>query len=553
MLMNAAVGKPRFVAPWIESLQRGRSAVRWGTWLAGLSIVLVGCRGEGTACERCDVLVVAATGEPSTLVPPLILETVGRDISDYIYERLANLKPGAPPGDSAAFEPGLAAAWARVDSLTWRFTLRSGAAWHNGAPVTSDDVVFSFAAYADTALGSPGGAALAGVSATADGPRQVLVRFPRPSADQLLDATYQVRVLPRALWDSIPRSRWGADSSLATLVGSGPFRLAEWRRGQSLRLERIDPVPGAIRQIVWRFAGDQDAALNLVLAGEADLLETATSPDARARASRDTTVVLRPYPSAVFGFLGFRHADPAGRPHPILAERAVRRALALAIDRQRLVSAVLGPEAAIPTGPMSRALWLWSDGDPRDSLDAAGANHLLDSLGWLRRPDGIRAHRGRRLAVDILVPSTSGVRRQLAEGIQQMWRIIGVDATITAVDFAIFQARLRQGRFDAMIAASLDEPSPRGIAEQWSRAGWVGPNQIRYFNAEFESQAATALAAPTPAEARRLWGVALATLRDDAPAVFLYSPTNVAVVTKRFATLPIDPFSWLSRVGAWRP
>ena len=534
---------------WIETLQRALPRGRSSAWIVALAAV--GCAKTDAPCDRCDVLVVAATGEPSTLVPPLIRETVGRDITDFVFEKLANLERGGIPSDSTAFSPGLASRWDRIDPTTWRFTLRKGATWHDGKPVTADDVLFSFAAFVDTSLGAPAGSALTGVTVTSDAPDQVSIRFPRPYPEQLLDASFFVRILPRHIWDSVPRGQWGADSGLARLVGSGPFKVTEWQRGRFLRIERIGDAKGAVREMVWRFAGDQDAALNMLLAGEADLLETVTNPAARARAKEDTNLVVRPYPAAVYGYLGFRHADAAGTPHPVLADRGMRRALAAAIDRASLIAAVLGPEAVVPSGPTSRALWLWSD-QAATRPDTALANRLLDSLGWVRGAGQVRARGSRRLVVDILVPATSGIRRGLAQGIQEMWRVIGIDATVTAVDFPVFLERLNQGKFDAMIGAFLDEPSPRGLARAWGRAGWGPQNQVRYANPVFDSLAAAALAATNVDAARTAWHKAIEQLNNDVAAVFLYTPTNVAIMRERVASLEIDPFSWLGEARDWR-
>ncbi|MFN0181107.1 MAG: ABC transporter substrate-binding protein [Gemmatimonadales bacterium] len=539
----------RFMAACNGTLHRARARGRLAILIATLT--LAGCPRAEEPCDRCDLMVVAATGEPTTLVPPLIREAVGRDITDFVFERLADLKTGGIPSDTAAYLPGLATRWERVDSLTWRFTLRAGAAWHDGTPVTAEDVLFSFAAFVDPALGAPAAGALGEVTVTSGAAGRVTVRFPRPYPEQLLDATFQVRILPKHVWNAIPRADWAADTGLARLVGSGPFKVTEWQRGRFLRIERVGDPKGNLREIVWRFAGDQDAALNLALSGEADLLETVTNPAARERAQQDSGLILRPYPSAVYGYLGFRHHDEAGLPHPVLSDAALRRALAAAIDRAAVVKAVLGPEAAVPEGPMSRALWLWRD-QPVAGADTAAASRLLDSLGWTRGSGQVRARGGRRLTVDILVPATSGVRRALAQGIQEMWRTIGIDATVTAVDFPVFQERLQQGKFDAMIGAWLDEPSPRGLAEAWGRSGWGQRNQGRYANPTFDSLAAVAMAAPTVDRARSAWHAAIDRLNRDAAAVFLYTPTSVAVMTDRVASLPIDPFSWLSQARNWR-
>ena len=109
-----------------------------------LLLALVSACGQKPTCPRCDTVVIAATGEPHALLPPLVGETVGRDVSDLIFERLANLAPGAAPVDSSGYRPGLAARWERVDSVTLRFHLRPGAKWHDGVPVSAADVVFSF-------------------------------------------------------------------------------------------------------------------------------------------------------------------------------------------------------------------------------------------------------------------------------------------------------------------------------------------------------------------------------------------------------------------------
>src|SRR5690606_29827191 len=83
----------------------------------------------------------------AALLPPLVMESVGRDVGDLVWERLAALAPGGAPMDEGAFQPRLASRWERLDSLTLRFHLRPGAAWHDGAAVTGRDVAFSFAAY----------------------------------------------------------------------------------------------------------------------------------------------------------------------------------------------------------------------------------------------------------------------------------------------------------------------------------------------------------------------------------------------------------------------
>jgi peptide/nickel transport system substrate-binding protein len=521
------------------------------------AIAAAGCGRETPACARCGTVVVAATGDPSHLLPPLAIETVARDIGDQVYERLADLAPGAAPIDSAAYRPALASRWERVDSLTWRFHLRPGARWHDGRPVTAEDVRFSFEAFGDSVLDAPARPYLAHrVTVVPEDSSTVVIRFAEPSAEQLYDATYHVRIIPSHIWSAQPSERWAADTAVAHLVGSGPYRVVEWKRGDhaTLQADTSAATPPTVRRAIWRFAPDPDAALNLVLSHEADLLETTGSAERRDRAARDTSLRLLSYPSATYGFLGFRIAGgPRNQPHPIFGDPATRRALAMAVDRQTLARSTFGREAKAPPGPMSQLLWIWNDSIRTLPFDTARANRALDAAGW-RRADSARVRQrgSRALAFDILVPSTSPTRRQLAVAMQAMWQAVGAAVTVTAVDFPVFQERLGQGAFDSYIGAWLDEPSPRGLADQWTRAGWSALNYGHYADPAFDALFARAGRAHDVGEARRLYREAMDTLNADAPALFLYAPANAAVVSGRLERVEIDPYSWASGLRWWR-
>src|SRR6185436_7076372 len=96
------------------------------------------------------------------------------------------------------------------------------------------------------------------------------------------------------------------------------------------------------------------------------------------------------------------------------------------------------------------------------------------------------------------------------------------------------------------------EPSPRSLADQWTREGFALLNQGRYDNPSFDTLLGRASRTADPRQARRLWREALDTLNADPPAIFLYTPTNVAVISKRVDGVTIDPFSWLSSAAGWR-
>jgi peptide/nickel transport system substrate-binding protein len=522
-----------------------RSLGRWS--IGWLLCAVLACAEDLGRCDECGTAVVAATGEPASLVPPLVVETVGRDISDQLFERLAVLAPGGSPIDAGAYRPGLAEKWDRVDSLTWRFRLRPDARWHDGKPVTAGDVAFSFEVFADSIFDATARPYLAGLQVTPEDSATVRITFSESSPEQLYDATYHVRILPRHVWDTIPRQRWAEDTTLAHLIGSGPYHVQDWQRGRFLSLvadsswAAAKPAP-PIRRVIWRFAPDPDAALNLVLGHEADLMETVGAPDRVQRVAQDTSFRTVRYPAAVYGFLAFRVADAAGKPHPLLGDRELRRALTQAVDRPTAASALFGQGTRVPPGPMSQLLWIWDDQTRILQFDSTRAREAIAGVK-VRHPTG---------PIDILVPATSSTRRQLALVIQEAWRKAGINATVTTVELPVFQERLAKGRFDSYIGAYLDEPSPRGLRDQWTRAGWGALNYGHYANRAFDSLLAAASRESDVGKAKRRWTEAMDTLNADAPAIFLYALANTAAVQRRLEGVKIDPYSWLSGLPGWK-
>jgi ABC-type transport system substrate-binding protein len=139
----------------------------------------------------------------------------------------------------------------------------------------------------------------------------------------------------------------------------------------------------------------------------------------------------------------------------------------------------------------------------------------------------------------------------MAEVLQETWRQGGVAVTVTAVDFPVFQERLAKRKFDTYIGAWLDEPSPRGLAEQWTAAGRAALNYGDYVNPVFDSLFHAAATTREVAAARPRWREAMDTLNADAPALFLYNPAQTAAVSRRLGGFVANPYSWLSELPTW--
>lgn len=529
--------------------------------LAPLALVLaVACTSRsGGSCrgEYCGTVVFAALGEPASLLPPVTDHFLDRDIFDQVFLKLADVGPGLNTVGDSGFEPQLADRWTWRDSLTLAFHLDPRARWQDGRPVTAGDVAFTFAAYDDSALNAPERINLARIaSVIAPDSATAVFRFRQRYPEMFFDAVYYLRILPAHLLRDLPRAQWRNAAFGRSPIGDGPYRFVRWESGQSLELDADSTFflgRPHIRRLIWRFASDLSVAVTQVIAGEADAIEVLVSPTNIERARKATHLALYPYPGSAYLFmlLNLRERDGSG-PNPIFGDPAVRRALVAATDRIRMAQSVFGTAAKVPPAPIPEfweALWFPDLSVP--PYDTALADRLLEQRGWHPGPDGVR-HRGeRKLAFTLAVPSTSPPRRQYAQLIQEELRAVGVEVTLDLMDNATMQDRVRRGAYDAAIQTWANGPRPSfDLTPMWVAGG--GQNYADYTNPEFDRWIQTATTARTPAVALRAWRAALGILVQDAPAIALAAPDNVAAIDRRISNVRLRPDSYWAYVRDWR-
>ena len=532
-------------------------------------VLLVAVLGlAGGACQRpagctgayCGTLVFAAVGEPDILLPPSTQQVVSRDIEEQLFLKLADIGLTTNTVGDEDFQPLLAERWEWDGPMTLVFHLDPRARWQDGQSVTASDVAFTFDAYTDSAVASPYRTALRRIaSVKARDPLTAVFRFRERYPEMFYDAVYHMRVLPAHLLRGVPRDQWKTAPFGRQPVGNGPYRFVAWRAGQTIELVADSTFflgRPAIRRLIWRFTPDLQVAVTQVVADQADGREALYTPENIARARAAPQVTLYPYRGNAYAYLGFNLAanGDTTQPHPIFSDREVRRALTMAVDRARLLKSVFGDFAKVPPGPMSQLWWIWDAEVRQLPYDTVQARRVLAARGWRDSDgDGIRDRAGQPLAFHVLVPSTSQTRRQYAQLLQEQFRAVGARVEIDEVEQAVQTERAAAGKFDAILHAWNNDPSPgSGVAQVWSRAGFGGSNFLRYDNPAFDALVERATSAATTRQARLLWRAAVETINGDAPAVFLFAPDNVAVFHSRVADVRIRPDSWAALLRTWR-
>jgi peptide/nickel transport system substrate-binding protein len=402
---------------------------------------------------------VALAGDPPTL--NLLLGDdanvfdVGFLINSFLLRTDAS---GRLIPDLALEVPTLANGGISPDGRTLRYRLRTDARWHDGKPVTADDVVFSLRLPMRSDIDVADRSGYREIAdARALSPHVVEVRLARayaPAVQTLLatSANQPYPVLPRHLLGAA-RDVQHADFGSAP-IGCGPYRLAAWQRGEGVRLERYDryfrgtPPTRRIDCVVVPsndalVAAWQDGAIDLAgLTGERDLADRL-----RARADAD----VRIYPRNTFAYLLFQHDRPA------LADPRVRRALVAAIDRRATMRKTFGPFFVDVVGDRLPGTVGFVPALPQQSYDPAQARRLLDDAGWTQRDDG-RVRDGVPLELT-LAADTSTFSQRLAVQVQEALGRCSVRATIRTYAGSVLNAPasqrgiLRAGEFDLFIGS----------------------------------------------------------------------------------------------------
>jgi peptide/nickel transport system substrate-binding protein len=524
--------------------------------IAALAASTLATRANGQMTGSGGTSIVIVTGGEATLPVPTLMEgaesSVGNlDVADQLFLRLAELGPKLVTVGEREFVPALASSWNRRDSVTLTFDIDRRARWHDGTPVTSRDVVFTITRAKNPAI-SPKLAELLRqiTSVAAEGPHRVVFSFARPYAEQMYDATFHVAPIPAHLLDSIPPEELTRSAFVTHPVGSGPYRWVRRVPGQFVELAAVPDFflgKPKVDRVLLRTAVDPAARLNLLLSGQADAMDIIPPPpDNLRRVAADTTLRLIAVPSATVGYLLFNQRDPKNRarPHPILADIRVRRAITLGLDRRQLVQAVFGSYGVVPYGPVSQLLWIRHGAPAAEGPNVPEARRLLAATGWGDGDgDGTLDREGRPLRLTLSLPSTSGIRRQMALLVQEQLRRIGVQIEVQQLEFPIWSERRMAGDFDLDFAAASQDASPSGLTQAWTCTG--GVNVAGYCDRRVDSLMEQAiLGRGDPAET---WVEALRQIEEDAPATFLYAPTFVYPVNRRYRSVTINPqSSWVT-------
>jgi peptide/nickel transport system substrate-binding protein len=329
--------------------------------------------------------------------------------------------------------------------VTWK--LRPEVKWHDGTPHTSADVKFTV-----DAINSPS----YNPESTDGFDRITSVDTPDPLTAVLhymeIYAPYQLQfvrgTLPKHVLDG--RDIDTANDYNRAPLGTGPYKVAEWKSGEFIRLDAVPDYwqgrPAAIASLTFKFIANTNTRINQLKSGEVDMVVMFPWDKHREVAAIPGVTV-----HSIDGN-GYEHVTLNQRAFPAFADVRVRQALTHAVDRQLISTTILEGLAPVTHGPVQPVSWAHNPDVRQYPFDQARARTLLDEAGWRDADgDGVREKGGQPFRFTLITQAGFAVRENVAQVLQRQFKDVGVDASVQLHDGTSISKLWFEGKFHAML------------------------------------------------------------------------------------------------------
>ena len=483
--------------------------------------------GQDSGPAYGDIFVDGSIGDASTLIPPLASDSASHDIASLVYNGLVKYN-----GD-LKLVGDLAESWEiSPDGLTITFHLRRGVRWHDGAPFTAQDVLFTYQLMVDPKTPTAYSGDYKQVqTAEALDDYTFRVTYPKPFAPAL--GSWGLAILPKHLLAGQDITR----SPLARHpIGTGPYKFLSWKTQDRIKLGyNPDYFEGRpyLNGYIAMVKPDQATIFLELKAGNID--RTGLTPLQYTRQTDypkfQKMFNKYRYVSFAYTYLGYNLLDPKFK------DVRVRQALTSAINKQEIIDGILLGLGTPAIGPYKPGTWFYNPDVPTFPYDPDKAKRLLAEAGWRLNAQGIQEKEGQPFEFTILTNQGNEVRVRSAEIIQRRLREVGVLVKIRTVEWAAFLKEfIEKGPISRRY--SWDGPPVRTRTSMTSRhSSKTKPgelNFIHYNNPEVdrlleEGRHTFDLAKKRKAAYFKFQEI----LAEDQPYTFLYVPDALPAVSSR--------------------
>jgi peptide/nickel transport system substrate-binding protein len=533
---GSGAGVPRNrVRPWRTHMRRAK---RWTIVLLVLALPAVSAverAGTGWAQAKHGGTLVMVHTDPGVMNP--ILESAWPHFPRMSFNGLIDYDP------QGNIIPGLATSWQiSPDNLTYTFQLRPDVKWHDGKPLTAEDVKFTVQKILDPKVSSRLSLYFQAVKEVqVPGPHTVVFKLKEP--DPVFLANLWSGILPKHIWE---KEDFAKSQYNVIPVGSGPWKVKEWVRGDHMTFEaNPDYFQGKpyLDRIIVKVIPDATVAFAALEKGDVDYLPfkgVVGGPPYQLvdRLKQNPNLEVKVYEVSSMQRLFFRNDKvPFNNPK-------VRQAIAHAIDRRFIIQKLLFGYGQISNSEVPPAMKeAYNPKVPQYEYDVAKANQLLDEAGLRRGTDGVR--------FKTHIYGTPGVRAILSEILKEQLKAVGISTDIIINEWttyynAIRQTRTVDGMFTIFSLPTIPDPTteaPRYHSKEIKAGGF---NYLFYSNPRVDAIIDDAQRTLDREKRVRLFHEYQDILARDVPMIPLYVLSGVDVWNKKFVGFQVSEWGGAS-------
>jgi peptide/nickel transport system substrate-binding protein len=488
-------------------------------------------------------------GRPTTLDPITSNDMISTRITELMFNGLVGIN------SKQQIVPELAESWDQsTDGLTYTFHLRKDVKWHPKAgeeakPFTADDVVFTYHIIKHQRTITP-----------------LKVRYDFLDDAKKLDANTVRFTLKHPIMNALPKFTFKiipefGPSNAAFLgrddpftqhpIGTGPYRYKETTANGEIVLEaNPDYFKGKprIARIVAKPFADQNIMNQALMYGNIDM-SVLVNPRNVPEIQGDKRLRLQSYSGLSYQFFGYNTRNP------LLADKRVRKAFTLAINRNEMLKSFFNNQGTVISGPFAPGSWAYNLDVKPLPYDVAAAEKLLTDAGFKKGGDGIMVKNGKRLALSLKVPiaQESESTKRVVLAFKNYLQRVGAEINVEFIEWQAWKEAVFQNHdFDIMFAAwAFDDSADISSLFHSGESGSGGNNFGGYSNPDIDSMLVEAKNTLDHEKRRTIYRKLHERLADEAPYTFLWTLTNYAAYDRKVRAVQIHPYKFFTYADTW--
>lgn len=488
-------------------------------------------------------IIIGVDGDVDTFNPLFNESSLSQQMTHLLLLGLADLD------ENSQFSPELATSWqSSPDHLKLTYYLREDAYWSDGTPITASDVTFTYDLLMNPEVPSPRQETTEYIkSVVADDPHTVTFTFTKAYPDQIFDTAGEI--LPRHILAGTAPSELSSHPFGHNPVSSGPFVLKKWVDQQYIEIipnERYFGGRPYLEKVIFKVVPDQSNRLLQMQTGEIDMMMDVPPEEVAYLRQANPNVNIYPVSGRVYHYMGYNHSNP------LFADKKVRQALTMSIDRAGIINTFLygfGTPCLGPIPPMIKTVK--ADNITAFPFNPEKSKEMLAEMGWQdSNHDGWLDKNGETFNFTLKINAGNQLRSDIAVIIQEQLRRIGVKVDVQTVEWSTLIDELQSGDFDASLGAwstSFNvDLTPIFHSSSTDLFNFVG-----YRNDEVDALITSAREEMDSDIAASTWAKTQRMIYDDQPYTFLFWLDKIVAVNNKFGNVTPLPLSAFYNLEKW--